>query len=354
LIQVLGPEQIGANHESIHHRQHLVRELLQNGHEVRALARNRAKANKTFAGLNVEIIEGDMENVAGFAKALEGCDALFHTAAFFREYYEPGDHWPTLKGINVDATIELLEAAERAGVKRAVHTSSSGTIGMKPNGAYGDESTVIPLESTSNLYFRSKVECDAAIATFLKSHRLEVMTILPGWMFGPGDAAPTNSGQLVLDFLGRKLPGILDGGTTTVDARDVARAMRLAAQSGRSGEKYIVAGNFVSFEQIFLGLEKASSVAAPTLRLPNPLILMLAHITEFYARLTNSRPILPVEGIKAMQAKTGADSSKAVREFGLSFRSIEETLRDTVAWYRSNGYGPIQNAKINGEKIGSR
>jgi dihydroflavonol-4-reductase len=314
----------------------LVRELLEHGFEVRALARNRAKAITTFAGLNVEIIEGDMENIAGFAKALEGCDVLFHTAAFFREYYEPGDHWPMLKRINVDATIELLEAAERAGIKRAVHTSSSGTIGMKPNGAYGDENTVIALEATSNLYFRSKVECDAAITTFLENHKLEVMTILPGWMFGPGDAAPTNAGQLVLDFLGRKLPGILDGGTTTVDARDVAKGMRLAAQSGRSGEKYIIAGNFVSFEQIFLGIEKASGVPAPKLRLPNPVILMLAHITEFYARLTRTRPMMPVEGIKAMQAKEGADSSKAVREFGLNFRPIEETLRDTVSWFRAN------------------
>jgi dihydroflavonol-4-reductase len=332
----------------------LVRELLEHGFEVRALARNRAKANTTFAGLNVEIIEGDMENVAGFAKALEGCDVLFHTAAFFREYYGPGDHWPMLKRINVDATIELLEAAERAGIKRAVHTSSSGTIGMKPNGAYGDESTVVPLEATSNLYFRSKVECDVAIQKFLENHKLEVMTILPGWMFGPGDAAPTNSGQLVLDFLGRKLPGILDGGTTTVDARDVARAMRFAVQAGKNGEKYIVAGNFVNFEQIFLGIEKASGVPAPKLRLPNALVLTIAHVSGFYARLTRTRPMMPLEGVKAMQAKDGADSSKAVREFGLSFRPIEETLRDTVAWFRSNEYGPIQNAKITGEKIGSR
>jgi dihydroflavonol-4-reductase len=337
----------------------LVRELLEHGFEVRTLARNRAKANTTFAGLNVEIIEGDLEHVAGFAKALEGCDLLFHTAAFFREYYEPGDHWPMLKRINVDATIELLEAAERAGIKRAVHTSSSGTIGMKPSGEYGDESTVIPLEATSNLYFRSKVECDLAIQKFLETRQsridgLEVMTILPGWMFGPGDAAPTNSGQLVLDFLDRKLPGILDGGTTTVDARDVARAMRLAAQTGKNGEKYIVAGNFVSFEQIFMGIEKASGVPAPKLRLPNALVLTIAHVTGFYARLTRTRPMMPLEGVKAMQAKDGADSSKTVREFGLSFRPIEDTLRDTVAWYRSNGYGEIQNAKITGEKISSR
>ena len=161
-------------------------------------------------------------------------------------------------------------------------------------------------------------------------HRLEVMTVLPGWMFGPGDAAPTNSGQLVLDFLGRKLPGILDGDTTRVDARDVAQGMRLAAQSGKNGEKYIVAGNFVSFEQLFLGIEKASGIPAPKLRLSNALVLMIAHTSEFFARLSHTRPVMPVEGIKAMQAKDGADSSKAVREFGLGFRPIKKTLRDTV------------------------
>jgi dihydroflavonol-4-reductase len=337
----------------------LVRELLEHGFEVRALVRSRAKANTTFAGLNVEIIEGDMENVAGFAKSLEGCDVLFHTAAFFREYYEPGDHWPMLKGINVDATIELLEAAERAGIKRAVHTSSSGTIGMKPNGEYGDENTVIALEATSNLYFRSKIECDLAIQKFLETRQsrvdgLEVMTVLPGWMFGPGDAAPTNSGQLVLDFLARKLPGIIDGGTTTVDARDVAQGMRLAAQSGTNGEKYIVAGNFVSLEQIFLGLEKASGIPAPKRRLPNALVLTIAQVTGFYAHLTRTRPMMPVEGIKAMQAKTGVDSGKAMREFGLNFRPIETTLRDTVNWYRSNGYDPLQTPTVTGAKLSSR
>jgi dihydroflavonol-4-reductase len=66
------------------------------------------------------------------------------------------------------------------------------------------------------------------------------------------------------------------------------------------------------------------------------LVLLIAHTTEFFARLTHTRPMMPVEGIKAMQAKTGADSSKAVREFGLSFRPIEETLRDTVDWFRTN------------------
>ena len=65
-------------------------------------------------------------------------------------------------------------------------------------------------------------------------------------------------------------------------------------------------------------------------------MLLIAHLTGLYASLSHTRPMMPLEGIKTMQAKTGVDSSKAVHEFGLSFRPIEETLRDTVSWFRSN------------------
>lgn len=89
----------------------LVRELLAEGHRVTALVRSRAKAARVFAGLDVALIEGDLADVAAFAPALAGHDVLFHTAAFFREYYQPGDHWPTLKALNVDSTMALLRAA---------------------------------------------------------------------------------------------------------------------------------------------------------------------------------------------------------------------------------------------------
>ena len=116
----------------------LVIALLERGYEVKALARNRQKAQKVLGNLKLEIVEGDLDNIAAFAPALQDCDVLFHTAAYFCEYYAPGNHWATLEKLNVTATIELLTAAEKHGVKRAVHTSSSGVIGMKPNHQPGD------------------------------------------------------------------------------------------------------------------------------------------------------------------------------------------------------------------------
>ena len=202
----------------------LVRALLAQGHEVKALARSQRKAEQLLGDTAAQIVVGDMDDVAAFADELEGCDVLFHGAAFFREYYQPGDHWATLKRINVDAVIEIFEAAEARGVRRAIFVSSSGTVGVGPNGTPGDETAPPPAIAADNLYFRSKVLADEAVAAWLPGRKLEVVTILPGWMYGPYDAAPTSSGQLVLDFLHRKLPAIIPGAGSVVDARDVAQA----------------------------------------------------------------------------------------------------------------------------------
>ena len=79
----------------------------------------------------VEVVIGDIADVPAFAPALDGCDTLFHTAAYFREYYRPGDHWATLERLNVGATMQLIQECERRGVPRMVHTSSSGVIGAR-------------------------------------------------------------------------------------------------------------------------------------------------------------------------------------------------------------------------------
>jgi dihydroflavonol-4-reductase len=316
----------------------LIRALLERGYEVKALVRSREKAQRILGDLKLEIIEGDLDNVPGFASALEGCDALFHTAAYFREYYAPGDHWPTLERLNITATIELLQAAEGAGVKRAVHTSSSGVIGMKPGHQPGDENTAPSVTQLENLYFRSKKKADEAILEFTKRSRLEIVTVLPGWMHGPGDAAPTAGGQVVLDLLARKMPALLDGGTTAVDVRDVANGMILALEKGKPSDRYILAGKYVSLEQLGRAVERSSGVPAPKLTLPASAALAVAWITERVTAITKQPSSMTVAGVKTMLGKEVVSSDKAIRELGVSFRDFDETARDAVNWFRANGY----------------
>jgi dihydroflavonol-4-reductase len=316
----------------------LVRQLIAQGHTVTALARSREKAERHFAGLPVQWIQGDLRDVAGFAPALAGAEVLFHAGAYFREYFQPGDHWETLQAINVTGTIELLTAAERHEVRKAIYVSSGGIIGTRGGGQPGNESAPLAGLAQRNLYFKSKVLAERAVDEFLRTHSLPVVLILPGWMFGPGDTAPTNSGQLVLDVLQRRLPGIPSGGNSIADARDVAAAMLAAMDRGASGDRYIVGGVYHTLETVFKTLQQVSGVPTPRLPIPYPMALAFAYASEFMARWQNKRAVASVEGVRSFNEPSRLDSGKAARELGVTFRPLAETLRDEVAWFRAHGY----------------
>jgi dihydroflavonol-4-reductase len=313
----------------------IVSALLAEGHEVKGLVRSKDKGARVFPKGEIELVVGDMCEVSAFAPALKGCDVLFHTAAYFREYYQPGDHKAILEKVNVQATIDLLIAAEKSGLRKAVHISSSGVIGGNANGAPGNEETLPDDVATSNLYFASKISAELAIGRFLKERSLPVVLILPGWMWGPGDWAPTASGQLLLDFLNRKLPAVVDGGACIVDARDVARATLTAMDRGHSGERYIIGGRYFELADVFATLERVTGVQAPKRRIPYPAALVLGVAFETWARLSGNTSLITVEAVKTMHARKAVASDKATTELAATFRPFDETVRDEVAWFRA-------------------
>ncbi len=315
----------------------LARLLVERGYRVKALVRSRKKAEDLLGGLGVEYVEGDMLDVPRFAGALAGVDVLFHTAAYFREYYQRGDTKDMLERINVRGTAELLRAAREHSVGRTVFTSSSGTIGVKRDGSPGDETTPPHPSIRGNGYFESKVRAEEEIRSFMRETGADVVTVLPGWMFGPGDAAPTGSGQLVLDFLLGKLPIVLDGGTSVADARDVASAMILAAERGRAGERYIAGGSFHTIAEISHILEDVSGVPAPRRRVPYPLMMAVAGASELLGRATGRPVLISRDAVRTMRAKLQVDSAKAKRDLGATFRPLTDTLRDEVTWFKQRG-----------------
>jgi len=316
----------------------LVRALAARGLRVRGLCRSPEKARRYLADVDCEIVEGDMRDVASFAHALAGCSRVFHTAAYFREYYRPGDHDRELEAINVQGTLALMQAADSAGVRCFVHTSSSGAVGMKPDGSPGDEDTPAGDELLQNGYFRSKVDGDRKIHAFKPQHGMRVIEILPGFMFGPGDAAPTASGQLVLDFLAGKLPIIPEGGTNMVDARDVASAMITCSERAEHGARYIVAGESRTLAEVLRSLEELTGVRGPRRKVPFAVVMAYAWVEELRARITGGPLLVSREGIKVMRMRHTVSSQRAMRELGVKFRPFSETLRDVLAWYRQEGW----------------
>jgi nucleoside-diphosphate-sugar epimerase len=327
---------------------HLVRHLLAHGFQVRALARSREKAEAQFVGLPIEIVIGDVTNISGFAQHLHGVEVLFHTAAYFRESFNGGRHRDELFRVNVVGTRELLSQAYAAGVRRFVHTSSGAVLTGKP-GQLIDETMSRPVDEASE-YPLSKIQADQEVAAFFRSHPdASGCIVLPGWMFGPGDIGPTSSGQLILDFLNGRLPGVPPAEFTVVDARDVAEAEVVAAEKGRRGERYLVAGRCMEMAEIFALLEHTTGVPAPKRRIPIVFLYVFAAVNEAWHFLSKKPVLISLSAVRLMAEARGRikfDSTKAEREFGVSSRPVADTLRDTVNWYRQNGW----DLRINRER----
>ncbi|MEJ2723085.1 MAG: SDR family oxidoreductase [Deltaproteobacteria bacterium] len=317
----------------------LVHLLVEKGYEVRALVRSEKKGREMLGHLErVRLIIGDMENVEAFAGELSECHVLFHTAAYFREYYGPGEHEEKLQRINVEGTMELLKEAERQRVEKVIYVSTAGVVGSEPDGSPANESTPPGKGSYENLYFRSKLEAEKEIDTFLKNHTLPVVLILPAVIMGPRNAGPTPSGRFLLDYMNRRIPAIVKGGMPLVDARDVAFAMMEAVEKGRSGERHILGGNFIEMEELLKMMEEITGIPGPRWRIPNFLAGALAHLAVLQSRLRGKSPPITPKSVKMTLAKMRLDSTKAVRELGVEFRAPKETLIDTVEWFREHGY----------------
>lgn len=326
----------------------LVRLLVSRGVHVRGLTRSRERAAKQFGDLPVELVVGDMTNVARFASYLRGVDVIFHTAAFFRDNYNGGKHWKELYGVNVTGTTDLLSHAHGAGVLRFVHTSSVAVLAGKP-GRLIDETMRRTAEDADD-YYLSKILSDRAVDAYLEKHPdMRACMVLPGWMVGPGDLGPTSSGQVILDYLSKKLPGIPPATFSVVDARDVAEAHWRAALHGRRGERYLSAGRHMSMGELFHILEKVSGVRAPRFSVPFPMLYILAAANELWTRLTRNPALISLATVRLMKSerdRTHFNHDKSRRELGVTFRRVEETLLDTISWYRENGW--LQNLNAGG------
>jgi dihydroflavonol-4-reductase len=321
----------------------LVRELVAAGYRVKALVRSKAKGDQQFGGMaEVEVVEGNMERVEALRSHLEGVDHLFHTAAFFRDGYKGGSHWAEMKRVNVDGTKALIETAYAAGVRRMVHTSSIAVLDG-PRGTTVDETMERAITKADD-YYRSKIMSDAVVLDFLNTHPDFFATmVLPGWMWGPGDIGPTSSGQVALDAVNGKLPGIVPASFSVVDARDVARAQIAAIDRGRRGERYLAAGRHTTMRDLIPIIGKVADVAVPTRSIPMFALYGIASVQEVYARITGKPILLSLATVKLMAQegdRTRFNHAKSERDLGLHFRPIEQTIGDTIGWYRNNGWLP--------------
>lgn len=311
----------------------IVRELLKDGREVRALVR-KGSDTSNLAGLDVELWQGDLRDHAGLGQGLKGCDVLYHAAADYRLWTrDPADMYR----INVDGTIAILNAALDNSLSRVVYTSSVGTLGNPGDGIPGSESAPVAFDDMVGHYKKSKFLAEREAEKFV-ARGLPLVIVNPSTPVGPLDIKPTPTGKIIVDFLNRKMPAYLDTGLNIIAVEDCARGHLLAEQQGTIGQKYILGNANLTLREIFAILAEITGLPAPKVRLPYAPILLAAYINEGLSKITGREPLIPLAGVQMAAKFMYFDSSRAVRELGLPQTPVREALQRAVEWFRQHGY----------------
>jgi dihydroflavonol-4-reductase len=317
----------------------LVHELVARGHSVRALLR-RGSDRRGLAGAVYETVEGDLTEPSSWGRALGGCDWCFHVAASYHLWLS--DYAPMYRA-NVEGTRQVLRLAAQAGCRRIVYTSTVGCLAV-PRCSDGpgtpvDETATASLDRMTNPYKRSKWQAEQ-VALELAREGVPVVIVNPSAPIGPLDVKPTPTGQVLVDFLNRRLPGYVDTGLNWVHVRDVAVGHILAAERGRIGERYILGhadGNWTMAQTLSVWAE-LSGLPAPRWRVPYTLALTAAGVGEALSRLTGRPPRAPLAGVRMARYRMWFNPAKAIRELGLPQTPPTDAFREAIDWFRSHGY----------------
>jgi len=311
----------------------VVRVLLDRGVEVRALSRPESDRSN-LAGLDVEIVEGDLRDRGSLNTGAKGCTLVFHVGALYSFWVRPSD---LVYKVNVEGTRNVLAAALDAGVDRVVYTSSVATLGLRSDGKPADETTPTTLDEIIGDYKRSKYLAEQVALEY--AEKLPVVIVNPSFPVGPRDTKPTPTGRTILDFLNRKMPAYVETGMNVVDVEDVALGHWLAAEKGRTGERYILGGENVSMKRMLDLLAEITGLPAPRVRLPYGPILVLSYLNAAFCRLIlRCTPRMTPETIRMSSHPMYFDPRKAVEELGFPQTPAVDALAKAVAWFRENGY----------------
>jgi dihydroflavonol-4-reductase len=308
----------------------VVRELSARGHAVRALVRPQSSL-ANLEGLPLERVQGDVTDRPSVERALQGCEAVVHTAGVL--HFRSGDD-ARLYAVNHGSVALVLGAALRAKVRRAVLTSSVAAMGGTLEPAVMDESWESNAEALRIDYFTSKLRGERE-ALRLAGEGLPVSVVRPSVVLGPGDIYDS-SASTFRALARRRLPVVVRGGASFCDVRDVAHGHAEALERGRPGEVYILGGHNLDMLEMVQRVARATGVPPPR-EVPYRVALVATALVEIASRLRGRQAKLSRQLIRASRLYTFVTSEKARRELGYTIRPFEESLADTFRWFMKAG-----------------
>ncbi len=264
-------------------------------------------------------------------------DRLYHLAALFAVWTrDPDLHYK----INVEGAGAMMRAAMAAGVEKVVYTSSIAALGINADRTPATEDTTFNCWPWASEYILSKYISHLLVES-LVPQGLPATLVMPGLPFGPGDRAPTPTGTMILGTLKGQMKNFWDGGVCPVDVRDVAMGHVLAMDKGQVGRSYILGNSDANmsnrdFLQLIGRVAGVENVAQK--EVSGKTMLRVARLMELWSKLTGKAPMTTVKNTNFALQHCYVDASRAVTELGMPQTPIETAVRDSIDWFRANGY----------------
>ncbi len=307
----------------------LCRTLLEKGHTLKVLVK---QFKDSIDSLDLIKVQGDLLDPDSLKELAEEAEIFIHLAASISIN---GNQ--EIFNTNVKGTQNVINACRDAGVKRLIHFSSIHALVHDPLDEVLDETR--PLATKDHIiYNRSKALAEQAIRQAAASG-LDVVIINPTSVMGPNDFKPSLIGQAILQLYNGKIPALIPGGYDWVDVRDVVAGTIKAIEKGRCGESYLLSGHYVSLADLYKMLLEIKGGGKKLPLIPFWLAKTGVPFLKIWAGITRSKPLYTRESVEILRtAHKNISSERAAKEFGYTSRAFEETLRDTIKWFKENHY----------------
>ena len=303
----------------------LTRRLVRDGVSVRVFRRAGSKLD--LLGETAQEVEhafGDITDGLALQKAMQGVEYVYHVAGNIG--FGSSRARNRLMSVNVDGTAAVVNAALAGGVRRLVHASSVAALGRsnRPD-AVLDEHAEWQRSKSSSTYGYSKYLAELEVKRGI-AEGLDAVTVNPSLIFGLGRKGENT--RRIADQIRRKRMLMFPAGVTNVvDVLDVADGMMRAMKYGEVGERFVLAGHNLSWEEMFDQMARACGVAPPTVRLAPAAAIFFACFSEAGAFLTRTEPLLPRANARFMSAVNRYDNTFAREKLGWRPRPFEETAQ---------------------------
>lgn len=313
----------------------LVNELAGQGNIIHALFRSETKA-KELQHKNIKLFKGDILDKESISKAVEGCEQAYHVAAFASIWVKD---YSRIYHLNIRGAVNVIEESIKAGIKKMVLTSTAGVLGPSGDGMIDEKA--VPSTFFSD-YESSKAILEEMAKGFCVSG-FPIVIVNPTRVFGPGLLSESNSVTIMIEkYINRKwhfIPGKGHSAGNYVYIDDVVKGHILAMEKGIAGERYILGGENLSYNQFFTILSEQSGVKTWMLRLPVFLMLGAASLMMFFANNFGIQPMITPAHVRKFNMSFNIDNSKSIKQLGYKPLSFKEALILTLSWINSNPNG---------------